>query len=213
MTSFNPLNKHIIIQAHGFNSGPGQKAVSLQQRFPEAIVIAPQLPYDPFKALEILEDVYKNYPDGSLIQFVGTSLGAFYGLILSTKYHSALHSYYLINTSLQPHHSLEGFLNTTVTNFKTMERYYIEEAYLSKLSQLHRRIQAGMNGNALKQIRVFEGSEDDVIDHSIFRYWLKSYEQPVQISIHEQDHRFEDITPVMNAMESECKDIKDENQN
>jgi len=197
------FQKHIIIQAHGFNSGPGKKLAALKERFPEAEVLAPQLPYDPIKALNVLEELLLSQQKGTLIQFVGTSLGAFYGLLLATQYNNAEYSYFLINTSLQPHLSLAAYLNTTVTNFKTMDRFYIDAELLDKFAQLYRRMQARMNGNALSRMRVFEGSEDDIIDHSVFRNWLKSYEQPVRISIHEQDHRFEDISPVMDAMESE----------
>lgn len=190
---------HIIIQGHGFNSGPGKKAESLQKAFPKARVLAPQLSYDPAQAYATLAEIFQEHPE-DFIQYVGTSLGGFYGLCLAAKFNETQHFYYLINTSLQPQLSLRSYLNTTVTNFKTMERQYIDKDMLDRFATLYRKMYAGLNGKAIQCLRIFEGSEDDLIDHSLLRQFLKSYESPLVISTHERDHRFEDITPVIDMM-------------
>lgn len=195
---------HIIIQGHGFNSGPGSKAESLRKAFPKARVIAPQLSYDPIQAYATLSDIFREHPE-DFVQYVGTSLGGFYGLCLATEFNETQHFYYLINTSLQPQLSLRSYLNTTVTNYKTMDRQYIDKDMLDRFTTLYRKMYAGLNGKSIQCLRIFEGSEDELIDHSLLRQFLKSYESPLEISTHDRDHRFEDISPIMDRMATDAE--------
>lgn len=197
---------HIIIQAHGFNSGPGQKKDQLELAFPNAKVYAPQLPYYPMDALSILTKVINEHKD-DYIQFVGTSLGAFYGLILAADHHSDRHQYYLINTALQPHLILSEIVNTTITNYKTFQRQFINEAMIEDFKRAFRIMSARMNGKAIDRIQFFEGSMDEVVDHNDMRSFLKSFETKFNISTHPQDHRFADLAPVISAMHGDGQQV------
>jgi uncharacterized protein len=192
----------IIIYAHGFNSGPGAKVKQLEASFPEHTVLSPQLPYDPEQAISILENILEENADKP-IRFVGTSLGGFYGLCLASRHYQKDIFFYLINTALMPHLSLSRYLHTTVTNFVTSERYFIDQTILEKYKKLYRIMYAQLNGTTLQKLRIFQGSRDDLVNHDELRQLLKAYETPVQISTHDQDHRFEDITPVIETIHSD----------
>ena len=75
----------LIINLHGFNSGPGDKVVQLQKAFPGCDIIAPQLPYDPLQAIQVVIEILEKYSKDE-IHIIGTSLGAFYAMYLSTLY-------------------------------------------------------------------------------------------------------------------------------
>lgn len=194
--------KHIIVQAHGFNSGPGQKKEQLESAFPLAKVYAPQLPYQPDEALSILAEILDVHK-GDYIQFVGTSLGGFYGLCLAAQYHSNLNSYYLINVALQPHLILSELVNSTVTNYKTFQRQFISESMIEGYKREFRKMSAYISGLSIDRIAFFEGSMDEIVDHSALRSYLKSFETRHRISTHPQDHRFSDLSVVIKSMASD----------
>ena len=56
----------IIISLHGFNSGPGYKAQELQNQWPNIKVIAPQLPYDPNAAIQVIADLIDQHIDDDI---------------------------------------------------------------------------------------------------------------------------------------------------
>ena len=193
----------VLLQIHGFNSGPGSKKIRLEDAFPEAIVLAPQLPYEPELAIKQLQSILKPYYDSPFpIHIVGTSLGAFYGLYLACTSENRNIFYHLVNLALMPHLSLDRFANKTVQNFKTSQSYFISEDYVNSFRIYFREIKARLNGKMLSNIFFYEGSLDEELDHSSNRQFFKSYEYPINWSIHEQDHRFEDITPIIQMIHS-----------
>lgn len=79
-----------VLYIHGFNSGPEKKAAIIKQNGFECF--CPQLINQPKKDIETLKDCIKN---NNIHHIVGTSLGGYYGSILSIEfkdlqYHSKL---------------------------------------------------------------------------------------------------------------------------
>jgi predicted esterase YcpF (UPF0227 family) len=198
----------VIIQIHGFNSGPGSKKVQLESAFPEAKVISPQLAYEPEVAIRQLQSIFDTLDQSvTTIHVIGTSLGAFYGLHLANTIKRPHTFFHLVNLSLMPHLSFKKFVNKTIYNYKTSHAFFVSESYVESFSTYFREIKARLNGAILSRLYFYEGLLDDEIDHSSNRQFFKSFEYPINWSIHEQSHRFEDLTPIIDQIIKIQKEI------
>ncbi len=121
-----------IIYIHGFNSaGYGEKINHLRKAFGEENVITPTLPYDPEKAIKLLEYLIEKMKDDDLY-LIGTSLGGYYALYLTNKYDVPS---IIINPSLYPYKSLESQVGHQ-KNYKTDEEYEFKKEYLEFLKKI-----------------------------------------------------------------------------
>ncbi|RUM60683.1 MAG: esterase, partial [Persephonella sp.] len=90
-----------VMYIHGFNSaGYGNKINKLKEAFGDENVIALTLPYNPAKAIKLLEFLIEAIREKDNLILVGTSLGGFYGLYLGAKYKIPS---VLINPSTDPY--------------------------------------------------------------------------------------------------------------
>lgn len=192
--------KTVIISLHGFNSGPGQKAQQLTQQFPDCQVIAPQLPYDPRQALELIRSIINQY-DRSDIHIVGTSLGAFYAMCLSVVYNERDNiTYYLINPSFEPHITLRRYQGKVITNYKTGETFVAGDDLFGELAKMHSAIKQFYNARCIHSSDYFVGTDDEVIDFTNFTNFIKSFEVPYRLYYSKQDHRYSDISDVVSKI-------------
>lgn len=192
--------KTIIINLHGFNSGPGAKAEELQKQFPNCEVIAPQLPYDPDQAIKLVSNIINEHIDSD-IHIVGTSLGAFYIMYLSIKYSKRLNIfYYLVNTSFEPHITLRRYEGKVITNYKTGEQFETTAEFFDKLKALYIPIKKAYSADCIHSSTYFIGTEDEVVDFSNFMDFLKSFKVPYRLHYSKQDHRFSDLSDVISAI-------------
>lgn len=93
----------MIIYIHGFgSSGQGVKAKLFREYFKTKgeEFIAPSLSYIPELAIATLEELIHSYKD---VKLIGSSLGGFYSIYLSQKYHLKA---VLINPSIYPYETL-----------------------------------------------------------------------------------------------------------
>lgn len=188
--------KTVIISLHGFNSGPGQKAQYLTQQFPDCEVIAPQLPYDPRQALQLVRDII-NQHDRSDIHIVGTSLGAFYAMCLSVMYNERNNiTYYLINTSFEPHITLRRYQGKAISNYKTGEEFMAEDSLFVELGKMYDAIEQYYNAKCIHSSNYYIGTDDEVIDFTNFTHFIQSFEVPYRMYFSKQDHRYSDISDV-----------------
>jgi predicted esterase YcpF (UPF0227 family) len=192
--------KTVIISLHGFNSGPGEKAQELQQQFPDCQVIAPQLPYDPLQAIELIRGIVDQHMDSD-IHIVGTSLGAFYAMYLSIQYCGTSNIFfYLINTSFEPHTTLQRYNGRVISNYKTQEQFEATPPFFEQLKALYIPIKKGYSSNCIHSSDYFIGTEDEVIDFTNFTDFIKSFEVPYRLQYSKQDHRFSDLSDVVKAI-------------
>lgn len=88
----------MILFVHGFGScGWGEKSLALRRFFGVDRVLAPDLPFDPRRAVAFLEDLTARYPVEAL---VGSSLGGFYATCLNA---GRCLPTVLINPVVRPH--------------------------------------------------------------------------------------------------------------
>jgi len=192
--------KKVIISLHGFNSGPGDKAEELQKHFPDCEVIAPQLPYDPLQAVELIKSIVDKHIDSD-IHIVGTSLGAFYAMYISTVYSTFDNiNYYLLNISFEPHITLRRYEGKTISNYKTQEKFETTPLFFEQLKALYVPIKKGYSSNCIYSSDYFIGTEDEIVDFTNFLNFLKSFEVPYRLHYSKQDHRFSDLTDVVKAI-------------
>lgn len=192
--------KKVIIYIHGFNSGPGDKSLELVKQFPNCEVIAPQLPYDCDEAMGILKQIVNQNLDKE-VYIVGTSLGAFYAMLLSTMYESLFNiTYYLINPPFTPHATLRQLLNSTVVNYKTGEQFYVTQDFLDKLEGYQRALVKAYSLDALHSSNFFLGTLDELLNFSNLVKFIQQFQAPYRLYYSVQDHRFADLSSVVAKM-------------
>lgn len=193
--------KKVIINIHGFNSGPGQKVQELQIQFPDSITIyAPQLSYEPEEAIEQLRSILDLYR-GHQVHVVGTSLGGLYAMYLSTLYSDELFYYfYIINPSFTPYLTLTRHLGETVTNYKTQEQFTVTPKFIDKLRVIAQTMKANYTVQSVHNSSFFLATQDELLDFSETVLFIKSFKVPYRLSFHDQDHRFQDISAVIKAI-------------
>ncbi len=123
-----------ILYIHGFNSaGYGDKINYLKEFFGDENVITPTLPYNPEKAIKLLEFLTQAIKEKDKLYIFGTSLGGFYALYLSDKFNVKS---VIINPSIDPYDSLKNQVGPQ-KNFKTGEEYYFLKENLESLKNFY----------------------------------------------------------------------------
>jgi len=102
----------------------------LDNLLPEIKVIAPDIPYDPVKAIPFLEEFIEARNDGDLM-LIGSSLGGYYAQYLARKAHCKV---VLINPALNPVPLLSGQVGKQ-TNYYTNETYMLTDEMVRSLAQ------------------------------------------------------------------------------
>ncbi|CAB4125421.1 COG3150 Predicted esterase [uncultured Caudovirales phage] len=194
--------KKVIIYIHGFNSGPGEKAVELTKQFPNCEVVAPQLPYNPQEAIEILKGVLDQHLNAD-VHIVGTSLGGFYTMYLSTLYSSYQDiTYYLINPSFKPQETLDKYVDTLVTNYKTGEQFEIDSSLSTILQSYHRQIVDTYSASNIHSSNYFLSTNDEVLSFDQFEQYLRRFKVPLRIYYSNQGHRFQETSQVIDKLQA-----------
>ncbi|MDD5362132.1 MAG: esterase [Ignavibacteria bacterium] len=131
----------MILYLHGFaSSGMAAKALILREHvikentIKNKIVISPDLPAEPAKAMEDISKLLKESREKTLI--FGSSLGGFYALYASQKFNLPC---VLINPAIIPHVSMESVLGVN-KNYKTNEEFEFTEEYLLQLEKMYNEI-------------------------------------------------------------------------
>lgn len=147
----------MIIYLHGLNSsGNSKKAKALDDLFSDIEVIAPDIPYDPVKAIPFLEVFIEARNDGDLM-LIGSSLGGYYAQYLARKYPCKV---VLINPALNPVPLLLGQVGEQ-TNYYTGKKYMLTEEIVRSLAQ-YDVINPGKDG--IPTIVLLD-EEDELIDY------------------------------------------------
>ena len=194
--------KKVIIYVHGFNSGPGEKSIELQNTFADCEVIAPQLPYDPDQAVAILREIIGKHL-GNDLHIIGTSLGAFYVMYASTLYKDYENVlYYLINPSFTPHNTLQRYKNSTVVNYKTNEQFKVTGKLLLALKKYYQQITEMYDESCIHSSNYFLSTQDEVLVFDKFKEYISKFKVPFRIYYSEQGHRFTDISLVVRKLKS-----------
>lgn len=122
-----------VIYIHGFNSaGYGEKVNHLKNFFGSENVISINLPYDPQKAISLLEFLIRNIKNEEPLLLVGTSLGGAYTLYLSYKFDLPG---VIINPSIKPSEDLKSQVGRQ-KNYKTEEEYEFTEEHVNFLKKI-----------------------------------------------------------------------------
>ncbi|CAM1340147.1 YqiA/YcfP family alpha/beta fold hydrolase [Tenacibaculum aestuarii] len=175
-----------VLYIHGFNSGKGKKVTTLQNE--GYTVFCPQLKNNVKEDLLTLENLIK---EESILSIIGTSLGGYYGLILSQFFKQK--DYYLINPSYKPYITLKKHLGETLENFKTSEKFKVNKEFIEGLKE----VQPEIKNVPLAVINFYIGTNDEVLDYKEFTNDLLSLQKPLNIFKEQQDHRFQDISLVV----------------
>lgn len=124
-----------LFYVHGFNSSPqsakarliGQAVAAL----PHVRYQVPTLPYDPQRAIAILESAVQACLPGP-IGLIGSSMGGFYGTYIAERYDLPL---VLVNPAVRPYVLLQDYLGEN-ENIYTGEKYSFTEEHIAQLRAL-----------------------------------------------------------------------------
>jgi len=162
------------IYIHGFNSaGFGDKVDKLKEAFGEENVLALNLPYDPSKAIALLDYIVDRLKGDNLYLF-GTSLGGFYAMVLAIKHNVPA---ILINPSVNPYESLKDEIGRQI-NYKTDEEYEFTKEHLEALKKLQPSKEEILK--ARDRIFVYLDEDDELLDSRetakfFDKFYLKMY--------------------------------------
>jgi len=172
----------MIIYIHGFNSsGQSGKARELAEIFPDEQVLAPDLPWQPKLAIEMLEYLIQSHAGESLL-LIGSSLGGYYAQYLGNRFSLPV---VLINPALHPIPLLLGSVGEQ-TNYYTQEVYQLTEETVYSLE--HYAVDAA---SMKKPVLVLLDKGDELID---YRVSLDAYQQHGMVQCFDGgSHRFDHL--------------------
>ncbi len=184
----------MIIYIHGFNSsGQSGKAKELAEMFPEEQVIAPDLPWQPEKAMVLLEQLIQRCLDEKVL-LIGSSLGGYYAQYLGWRLGYPV---VLINPALDPVPLLLECVGKQ-TNYYTQEVYHLTGEAVFSLQRF-----AVAPGDMKAPVLVLLDKRDEVIDYQIAE---RAYRDFGTVKCFEGgSHRFEhlqDAKALLNAFYS-----------
>ncbi len=158
-----------FLYIHGFNSaGYGEKVNHLRDAFGAENIITINLPYDPKKAMDLLQYLVRNLKEEPLI-LVGTSLGGYYASYLTYKYGNIS---VLINPSTHPIESLKNEVGK-YKNYKTDEEYIFTREHLESLKDYFIPIEKLNNYN--DKILVYLDEDDELLDSKKTAEYFKNF--------------------------------------
>lgn len=170
---------------HGFNSaGYGNKINKLKEAFGDENVIALTLPYNPEKAIRLLEFLVEAIKEKDDLILVGTSLGGFYGLYLGAKYKIPS---VLINPSTDPYNSLKDQVGKQI-NYKTNEEYEFTQKDLEDLKKFY--LSEKDIKEAKPYIFVYLDEKDELLDSKKTKEYFEKFGIYVKM-YPDGDHRFQ----------------------
>jgi predicted esterase YcpF (UPF0227 family) len=195
--------KSIVIYIHGFASGPGLKAELMKNAFPNSEIVAPQLTGHVVDDLVTLKKLVFQYAKhGNQIHIVGTSLGGFYTLCLAADGISTNISkapkFYVINPSFSPHETLLKYKDKEVINYKSGPDILLIDSDFTEL-KIEKDFMV-RNFKVDTDLKVFIGTEDEVLEFGEFFEFLENKILHCQIEYSEQDHRFANIDSVIKSL-------------
>lgn len=138
------MSEHHLFYIHGFNSSPqsakAQVLASFLQEQSHHLkqpihYHVPALPYDPQRAMALLDEAVNECltgPQAGTVGLVGSSLGGFFGTWITEKYDVPMA---LINPAVRPHILLEDYLGEN-ENVHTGEKYVFTEAHIHQFKAL-----------------------------------------------------------------------------
>ncbi len=174
-----------VIYIHGFNSaGYGNKINKLKEAFGDENVIALTLPYNPEKAMKLLEFLTETIKEKENLILVGTSLGGFYGLYLGAKYKVPS---VLINPSTDPYNSLKTQVGKQ-KNYKTDEEYEFSYKDLESLKKYY--LSEKEIKEAKPYIYVYLDEEDELLDSRKTKEFFEKFDIYVKMYPN-GNHRFQ----------------------
>ncbi len=178
------IEKSHLIYIHGFNSSPASTKARLirqaVQQQPQFEFHVPGLPYDPARAMEILEGLLDQL-SAARVGLVGSSLGGFYGTFVAEKYNLPL---VLVNPATRPYELLADYLGEN-ENIYTGEKYIFTEQHVQVLKNLDVE-----KPSRLERYLLLVQTGDEVLD---YRQAVNKYAGCRQIVEPGGDHSFQNF--------------------
>lgn len=145
-----------IVYLHGFASvGIGYKSESIRMAFDKCQVFSPDLPVDPKKVCELIENLLATLDDNPKI-LVGTSLGGFYAYYFSQLLRIPC---ILINPSMSPSNTLGKRVGTYI-NYANKSDVIVSPDFLEKWTEMENAFYIPCH---IDLVSLFVARDDDVV--------------------------------------------------
>ncbi|MBK3332408.1 esterase [Persephonella atlantica] len=183
-----------VIYIHGFNSaGYGDKVNKLKQFFGDENVISINLPYNPEKAISLLEFLIRNIKNEEPLLLVGTSLGGAYTIYLSYKFDIPG---IIINPSVRPSEDLKTEVGKQ-KNYKTDEEYEFKKEYLDFLKKIE--IPITELQKVKDKLYIYLDEEDELLDSRETAEYFKDFYVKIFPG---GNHRFQHMDELLEDLKS-----------
>lgn len=170
----------MIIYIHGFGgSGKGMKASILKDAFDDSF-LSPTLSYVPNLAIDTLEQIIKSHIKHEQIYLIGSSLGGYYSIYLSTKYNLKA---VLINPSTDPIFTLSKWTGYAL-NYGDLSKFEWNDNHIEMLKRY--KVSNPNPDNFLLLLQ----KGDETLDYKVASNYLKNSKQIIQDG---GDHSFSNI--------------------
>ncbi|TCV86349.1 YqiA/YcfP family alpha/beta fold hydrolase [Sulfurirhabdus autotrophica] len=174
----------MIIYIHGFNSSSASLKSSLLKKEMARLgqaseFVSPDLPYEPAKAIRILQNLIEAHSAKDEVKLVGSSLGGYYATYLAENYGLKA---VLVNPAVKPYGLLQDYQGPQ-SNIYTGEEYVLTQAHMEQLISLE---VEPITLPARYLLMVQTG--DEVLD---YRLALEKYLGAHQIVVSGGDHGFQ----------------------
>ncbi len=188
-----------VIVIHGFNSGPGEKAVFVDEwlklncQNKRYEVISPKLSISPKIAFNQLSD-FLELNKNEKITVIGTSLGGFYALCLKSKFDSSNFSFHAINPAWLPSKNMSHYVGVEQINFKTNEKWIFSEQYLEEVKELEQFAFENLKKCKEPIFTLHLAYKDEVLNFEEFLNYIQTYKaifKKVKTYYYHTNHRFE----------------------
>lgn len=192
----------MIIYLHGFaSSGNSAKVSQLKQHFKDTMVVAPDLPPDPQKAIEMIKGIVKNaHSKGEKkFLFLGTSLGGFYAWYASALFDSPA---ILVNPCIHPHETTKQWLGRN-KNFGTGKEFEWLQEHLDQLNEMTKWVNSHYKS---KLISIEVAMDDALLDAKE----IISHFEASEVNVHDTGgHRFDNWSDVFPNVQKKHDNIKE----
>ena len=156
----------MIIYLHGFgSSGNAFKARLIKRLYPDIPIYSPDLPFEPAKAIALLNTYIGQKIRKDRCLLIGSSLGGFYALHLNAVFNVPA---ILLNPTVQPIKDLKKRIETEKDFNHNLHEGWKNE-YRKQMSTLNHKPEEIQNSN----VSVYLNRDDEILDYKIAQQYFE----------------------------------------
>jgi len=156
----------MIIYLHGFSSnGNAFKARLIKRLYPDIPIYSPDLPFEPAKAIALLNTYIEQQIGKDRCLLIGSSLGGYYALHLNAVFNVPA---VLLNPTVKPITDIKKRIETE-NDFDHQLHEGWKNEYIKQMSTLYHKPEDILNSN----VSVYLNRDDELLDYKIAQQYFE----------------------------------------